>query len=182
MTSKTAAIRYARALFDVALREHGDLARVDQEMAGVNALLDREPALKKVMLNPAVPVPRKRAAMAELTTLAGTSPIVSKLLALLAERDRLVILPDLAAAFRDRLNAHRNIVRAQITTATSLPDVQAKAIEQRLAAATGRTVTMETRVDPGILGGLVARVGGTVYDGSIARQLEKMKQRLIANA
>lgn len=181
MTSKTAAIRYARALFDVARAENADLDRIEQELAGFNDLFDRQPALKKVMLNPAVPVPRKQAAMMKLTTLASTSPMVTKLLALLAERDRLIILPDLATAFRDRLNAHRRIVRAEITTATPLPPAQAQAIEQRLATVTGQHVTMNTKVDSGIIGGLVARVGGTVYDASITRQLEKMKQRLVEN-
>jgi F-type H+-transporting ATPase subunit delta len=179
MTSKSAAIRYARALFDVALAEKSDLDRVTQELAGVNDLFERQPTLRKVMLNPAVPVPRKRAAMTELTTIAKTSPMVTKLLQLLAERDRLIILPDLALAFRDRLNAHRKVVRAEVTTATPLPTDKAQVIETRLAQVTGRTVQMSTKVDPRIIGGLVAKVGSTVYDASVTRQLEKMKQRLV---
>lgn len=179
MTSKTAAIRYARALFDVALAEKGDLERAEQELVGLNDLFAREPILQKVMLNPAVPVPRKRAAMTELTMQAKTSPMVGKLLVLLAERDRLSILPDLAVAFRDRLNTHRKVVRAEITTAAPLLPAQAQAIEERLAAVTGKKVTMTTKVEPAIIGGLVAKVGSTVYDASITRQLEKMKQRLV---
>jgi F-type H+-transporting ATPase subunit delta len=179
MTSKTAAIRYARALFDVALHEKADLERIEQELAGITALFDREPALKKVMLNPAVPVPRKRAAMIDLTTAAQTSPMVAKLLALLAERDRLIILPDLAVAFRDRVNAHRKIVRAEITTAAPLAPAQTQGIQQRLAEVTGRVVNIDAKVDPQIIGGLVAKVGTTVYDASITRQLEKMRQRLV---
>jgi F-type H+-transporting ATPase subunit delta len=178
MTSKTAAIRYARALFDVARQEHADLAAIERELAGVTDLFEREPTLKKVLLNPAVPVPRKRAAMIELTGLARTSSILGKLLVLLAERDRLILLPDLLASYRQRLADHLKVVRAEVTTATPLPAQQADAIGRRLAAVTGRTVTIETRVDPAIIGGLVARVGGTVYDASVTRQLEKMKQRL----
>jgi len=178
MTSKTAAIRYARALFDVARQEKADLDRIEQELAGVNALFDRNPGLKKVLLNPAVPVPRKRAAMVELTTRAGTSPIVAKLLALLAERDRLIILPDLLASYRERMLDYQKIVRAEVTTAVPLSGDHAQAIEQRLAQATGRTVTLKASVDPRIIGGLVAKVGSTVYDASVTRQLEKMRQRL----
>ena len=181
MTSKTAAIRYARALFDVALHEQADLERIDRELAAFTDLFEREADLKKVMLNPAVPVPRKRAAMVALTDAAQTTPMLGKMLALLAERDRLIILPDLAASFRDRLNTHRRVVRAEITTATPLDPAQRQAIQQRLAAITGRVVNMETRIDPAIIGGLVARVGSTVYDGSVTTQLARMRQKLVEN-
>src|SRR5262249_61843716 len=118
MTSKTAAIRYARALFDVARQEQIDLERIERELAAFNDLFTQHPELKKVLLNPAVPVPRKRAALVELTTRARTSSIVSKLLALLAERDRLILLPELVASYRERLLDYRKIVRAEVTTAT----------------------------------------------------------------
>jgi len=95
------------------------------------------------------------------------------------ERDRLVLLPDLLDAYRERLLDHQKVVRAQVTTATALAPDRAKAIEQKLAQVTGRTVTLDTKIDPTIIGGVVARIGSTVYDGSITRQLEKMKQRLV---
>src|SRR5205085_9956446 len=113
----------------------------------------------KVLLNPAVPVPRKRAAMAELTKRADLSPILGKLLMLLADRDRLVLLPDLLAAYRERLLDHLHIVRAEVTTAVALPASRAKAVERSLAHVTGREVVLETRIDPAIIGGVVARVG-----------------------
>ena len=181
MTNKTAASRYARALFDVAVHEKANLEQIEQELAGFVRLLDDQPALKKVLLNPAVPVPRKRAAMVALTSQAKTSPIVAKLLAMLAERDRLVILPDLLASYRERLLDYRKIVRAEITTAADLPADTARGIERRLAELTGRGVSLQTRVDPAIVGGLVVKVGSTVYDGSVTRQLQRMKQRLYEN-
>jgi F-type H+-transporting ATPase subunit delta len=178
MTTRTAAIRYARALFEVAVREQADLDRIERELAGFVALFDEHATLKKVLLNPAVPVPRKRAAVADLTARADVAPILAKLLTLLAERDRMIVLPDLLAAYRERLLDYRKVVRAQLTTALPLGDGEAQAIEQRLARVTGRTVTLSTTVDPSIIGGLVAKVGSTVYDASVTRQLEKMKQRL----
>jgi F-type H+-transporting ATPase subunit delta len=178
MTSKTAAIRYARALFDVALHENADLEGAERVLVDFNELFEQYPELKKVLLNPAVPVPRKRAAMVELTTRAQTPPILAKLLVLLAERDRLVVLPDLLASYRQRLMNHRKVVRADVTTATPLADVRMRTITDRLAQVTGRTVVLETRVDPAIIGGLVARVGSVVYDASLTRQLQRMKERL----
>jgi F-type H+-transporting ATPase subunit delta len=178
MTNKTAALRYARALMDVAIKERVDLEGVERDLAAFAGLFTEHPTLEKVLLNPAVPVPRKRAAVDEITARMQPLPIVAKLLALLAERDRLVLVPDLLASYRDRLLAHRNVVRAELTTATPLDDGRTAAIEQKLAAATGRTISLQTRIDPAIIGGVIARIGSTVYDGSVTRQLEKMKETL----
>jgi F-type H+-transporting ATPase subunit delta len=153
---------------------------IEVELAGFAALFTEHPALEKVLLNPAVPVQRKHATVAELATRAKLSPVLAKLLLLLAERDRLVLLPDLLAAYREWLLDHLKVVRAEVTTAVALPADRAKAVQQSLATLTGRTVTLDTRVDPGIIGGVVARIGSTVYDGSVTTQLQKMKQRLTA--
>jgi F-type H+-transporting ATPase subunit delta len=182
VTNKTAALRYARAVLEVGIKEQADLEGLERDLAAFAGLLSDHPALAKVLLNPAVPVPRKRAAVVELTTRMQPAAIVGKLLAMLAERDRLVLLPDLLASYRDLLLAHRNVVRAELTTAIPLDPSRAAAIEQQLARATGRTVTLQTRTDPAIIGGLVARIGSTVYDGSVTRQLEKMKERLTEGA
>jgi F-type H+-transporting ATPase subunit delta len=179
MTRKTAATRYARALLDVALKEHADLDRIDQDLSQFTDLIRQHPALSRVLLNPAVPVPRKRAAVAELAARAQVSGIVAKLLTLLAERDRLVLLPDLLASYRDRMLAYRKVVRAEVTTAAPLAPERTRQIHQSLAGVTGREVTLETRVDPSIIGGVVARIGSVVYDASVTRQLEKMKERLV---
>jgi F-type H+-transporting ATPase subunit delta len=179
VTNKTAAIRYARALLDVAVKEKADLEQIENELSQFADLFTQYPLLEKVLLNPAVPVPRKRAAVTDILAQAKFMPIVSKLLALLADRDRLVLVPDLLSAYRDRLLDFRGVVRAEVTTAAALEQPRADAIQKGLAALTGRTVLLATKVDPAIIGGLIARIGSTVYDGSVTRQLEKMKQRLV---
>jgi F-type H+-transporting ATPase subunit delta len=179
VTNKTAAIRYARALLDVAVKEKADLELIENELTQFADLFNQYPLLEKVLLNPAVPVPRKRAAVADLLAQAKLTPIVSKLLALLADRDRLVLVPDLLKAYSDRLLDHRGVVRAEVTTALALDPRCAEAISQGLASLTGRTVLLATKIDPSIVGGLIARIGSTVYDGSVTRQLEKMKERLV---
>ena len=178
MTNKTAAIRYARALLDVAVKEQADLELIENELTQFADLFTQYPLLQKVLLNPAVPVPRKRAAVSDLLAKAKFTPIVSKLLALLTDRDRLILVKDLLAAYSDRLLDHRGVVRAEVTTAVALDASRAEAIRKGLATLTGRTVMLATNVDPSIIGGLVARIGSTVYDGSVTRQLEKMKERL----
>ena len=179
MTSKAAAIRYARALFDVAVKEQIGLEAIETQLAAFASLFDEHPPLAKVLLNPAVPAVRKGLAVAELTSKLGTPPVVAKLLALLAQRDRLALVPELLSAYRARLLVHQNVVRAEVTTATPISDERTREIERRLAHVTGKTVTVSARVDPSILGGVVARIGGTVYDASITHQLEKMRTRLV---
>jgi F-type H+-transporting ATPase subunit delta len=179
MTNRTAATRYARALLDVAIKEKGDLQSIESQLAEFVDLFKRHPTLEKVMLNPAVPVPRKRAAIAELIQRAKLTPVLAKLIALVADRDRLVLLPDLLAAYRERLLDHLQVIRADVTTASALPADRAEAVERSLARKTGRAVTVATRVDPTIIGGVVARIGSTVYDGSVTRQLQRMKERLV---
>jgi F-type H+-transporting ATPase subunit delta len=189
MTNRTAANRYARAILEVAVKEaqgvggasavSETLQRIAQELAAFAELFNQHPTLEKVLLNPAVPVPQKRAAVIALTDRAQVLPIVAKLLVVLAERDRLVLVPDLLAQFRERLLDYQNVVRAQVTTAMPLGTDRAKAIEASLARVTGRTVRLATAVDPAIIGGVVARIGSTIYDGSVTRQLQKMKARLV---
>jgi F-type H+-transporting ATPase subunit delta len=181
VTSKTAATRYARALFDVALKEKSDLQQIEEQLAGFVELFSLHPSLAKVLLNPAVPVTRKRAAVTALTTRLQVAPVLAKLLVLLAERDRLIVLTDLLGSYRERLLDHQQVVRAEVTTAVPLSSNQAQEIERRLAQVTGKKVTVNSRVDPGIIGGVVARLGGTVYDASITRQLEKVRARLVGN-
>lgn len=178
MTNRTAANRYARALFEVAQKEKVDLAEIERQLAAFTNLLTEHATLEKVLLNPAVPAPRKRAAVTELATRTKMPPVLAKLLALLADRDRLILLPDLLAAYRARLLDHQKVVRAEITTAVPLTPDRAGAIERSLAKVTGRTVTLATRVDPSLIGGIVARVGGTVYDASVTTQLQKMRRQL----
>ena len=100
------------------------------------------------------------------------------MLLILAERDRLDILPDLVSVYRERVLEYQKVVQAEVTTAEPLAPGRLEQLQQRLGAAMGRTVTLTTRVDPALIGGMVTRIGGTVYDGSVATQLAALRQRL----
>src|SRR5215207_9787307 len=142
MTNRIAANRYARALLDVALKEAVDVAQVEAELGAIVDLFQHNQTLQKVLLNPAVPAPRKQSAVAEIARQAGLLDVVRKLLTLLAERDRLIILPELLAAFRDRLMEHQQVVRAEVTTTVALEPERLETIHRRLAEVTGRTVNL----------------------------------------
>lgn len=177
MTNTLAAARYGRALFDVALKET-DPQAVERELAAFVGMVQGHDLLGKVLVNPAIPASRKRALVAELSAQAGLSPITSKLLGLLAERDRLVLLADVLEEYRRRLLDHQQVVRAAVTTAVPLAADRVSALGQAFTRVTGRQVQVTTSVDPALIGGVVARIGSVVYDGSVRRQLERIREAL----
>lgn len=180
MSNRSSAVRYAKALFDVTLKE-GGLEQAERDLSAFADLFEQNDELRKALVNPAVPVTAKRNVLQQLVSRLGLQGPPAKLLALLADRDRLELIPDLAGAYRERLMEHQQIVLAEIVTAMPVGGDRVAAMQKRLAEVTGRTVTMTTRVDPGIVGGVVAHIGSTVYDGSVATQLAKIKDRLVEN-
>jgi F-type H+-transporting ATPase subunit delta len=179
MTTRASAARYARALLDVIIKENGNPEQVEQELTTIADVIARHPELQRALTNPAVPVTGKRGVMRELVSRVRASSPVTKLMLMLADRDRLGLLPDLVAVYRERLMEHRQVVRAEVTTAMPLSPDRAAQLEKRLAEVTGRRVTMTATVDPALIGGIVTRIGSTVYDGSIATHLAAMKQKLV---
>jgi F-type H+-transporting ATPase subunit delta len=102
--------------------------------------------------------------------------VLQKTLQMLASRDRIALLPDLLEAYRSRLLVHQKVVRADITSAVALPADRVQKLQQELAALTGRTVVMTSATDPAIIGGVVAQIGSTVYDGSIRRCARSLRK------
>ena len=177
MTTRGAATRYARALLDVATSESAP-ERAEQDLARFAALLAAHPELQRVLASPAVPASRKRALTDALLARLEMSGPAAKLLRLLADRDRLALVPELLTVYRERLLDYQRVIRAELTTAEPLAADQQARLQERLARATGRQVTLSTRVDPTIIGGVVAKIGTVVYDGSLSTQLSKMRERL----
>ena len=184
MTGRAAASRYARALFDVVRQESGgrdgELEKVGQDLSAFVDVVTTHEGLWRVLSNPAIPAAKKRAVVEQLLARAsGMSRVLVRLVLLMATRDRLLLLPDLSAAYRDRLMDYQQVVRAEVTTAIPLPPDRVQTLQHSLARATGRRVHLGTRVDPSIIGGAVARIGSTVYDGSVTTQLDRLKRKLV---
>ena len=177
MSSRASAARYARALLDVVVKE-GNPEQVEQELTAFAGLVGGHAELQNALRNPAVPATAKRAVVGTLLSRTAASPPLAKLILMLADRDRLSLLAEVAAVYRERLMEHRQIVRAEVTTAAPLAPERLAQLQQRLAEATGHTVTMTAHVDPALIGGAITRVGSVVYDGSIATQLQKIRERL----
>ena len=182
MSARSIARRYGRALFDVAQRADA-IDQVGRDLADVSGAVSGHEQLARVLSSPAIPVPVKRAIVGALLESARElSPLVGRLLGLLADRGRLGILSEVAAAYADRVMDHARVTHAVVVSAAPLGDERRTALAAALGRATGRQVTMRESVDPALIGGLVARVGGTIFDGSVARQLERLHERLRAQA
>jgi F-type H+-transporting ATPase subunit delta len=179
MSSRASASRYARALFDVA--DPASRGAIDEELTGVSRLFVEQAELQAVFASPSVPPAVKRSIVQTVVQRAAVSQPVAKLLALLAERDRLGLLADIAAMFHERMLEQQNVLQAEVTTAAPLGAEEQQALQARLSAATSKQVTITSRVDPAIIGGIVTRIGSTVYDGSLANQLARIRERLSAN-
>jgi len=179
MSLRTSANRYAKALFDVALEEKADLDRIDKDLSEMTEILRENTELMSAVDWANVPDAARRAVMENVLDKIGVAAPVKKLLVLLTEQRKLVYLKDLAEAYRERLLAHQNIVRAEVTSAAPLSPEKTQALAASLSAITGKKVEISASVDPELLGGVVARIGSTVYDGSVRTQLKRMRQELV---
>jgi F-type H+-transporting ATPase subunit delta len=174
---RSSAARYAKALLDVS-RQEGDPQAAERELDAFVSLATGHEQLARVFANPAIPAQRKVALVEALSARVGSGPIVRKLLVLLAGRDRLVLLSHLLEEYRRRLLDFQNVISAEVTSAVPLPAGAAEALGRAIEQRTGRRVSMTGGVDRTLIGGVVTRIGSVVYDGSVKRQLEKIKDAL----
>ncbi len=177
MPASASARRYASAAFDVASAT-GDYDMWLSTLQGFARILQM-PSARIIFTSPAVPTPEKRAAIDRL--LPNASPMVRNFFHILAERDRLAQVPGIAEALRDLINQHRGIITAEVTTAVALDAEMRRLVAERLATYLNRTpdkVTISSRVDPAIIGGVVARVGDRLIDDSVRGRLERLRRTL----
>jgi len=181
MSDRTSASRYAKALFEVVLKEE-NIDRADKDLEAFLALFEEYADLREALTNPVLPINAKRGVIKQLIDRLKPIAPVARLLNLLTDRNRFNLFPDLVDVYQKQLMDHRNVVQAELITAMPLSDKQAAQLEQRFSKATGHTVTMNRKVDESILGGAIARLGNTVYDASIANQLVRIRERLVAES
>ena len=182
MTSRAIARRYAAALFDV-VRKDADVDRALRELEAIKAAIIGHERLRKVLESPGVPMATKRTILeAIVRSLGDVSPQVVRLIGLLGERDRLTMVAEVADAFAERVMQAKRIVPAEVVTAVPLADDSRAALVAALGRAAGAQVTITERVDPSIVGGVVAKVGSVVFDGSVTTQLARMRQKLVAQS
>jgi F-type H+-transporting ATPase subunit delta len=169
--------RYAKALFGLAL-EKGRIEPWSEGLLALARSIDASAELRDVLQNPAYTREVRAAVVARLAQGLALEAEPAALVSLLADRDRLAGVGAIAAAFRELADVELGRLRARVTSAVPLDDAAVHAIAEKLSAATQKKVLVERAVDPAILGGVVAQVGSTVYDGSLRTQLEDLRSTL----
>jgi F-type H+-transporting ATPase subunit delta len=172
----SAARRYARALLDVAIGK-GDPRAVERDLAAVRADLAASPELRGALANPALSAERKKALVSAVWA-GRSSELVGRLLALLTDRDRLDLVPLIVENYRLLVLAHEDVAPAQVVSAVTLDGEQLAAIEAVLRKATGTRVEVEASVDAELLGGVLVKLGGRHYDGSVRGRLKALRASL----
>ena len=172
-----AATRYARALMDVLYPEKAD-AGLEQLQRFVS-LLNDQPDARRFLENPTIPGERRKALVKEVRAALGFDQRVGNFIAILIDKNRLPLLDKIIDAYQKQLDDRLGIARAVVTAAHPLDPLQQKELELKLEALTGKQVRMEMAVDRSLIGGVVAQVGSTIYDGSVRTQLEALRSRLM---
>lgn len=178
MISRTVARRYALAIFELA-DEAGDFERIGKQLHAVVDLLAGHRELQSIYQNPAVSPNSKLAIFEELEPDLELDKLSANFIRLLIRKGRIHYLEAIVEEYDELERERRGIVVAEVKTARALAAARLQELRGRLAEATGKEIDMRTSEDTEILGGFVARIGGTVYDGSVEHQLQKLRKRLV---
>ena len=177
MASASAARRYAKALFEIA-REDGRVDAIRGELRGLGQLLEENEDLSAVLFRPLHPAPQRRAVLDGVVEKLQASPVLRSFYSFLIDQRRLVDLATIEAEFGRLADVAAGLVVAKVRTASALTDEQQARLQRALSARTGTMVTLEIELDADLLGGLVAQVGDTVFDGSLRTQLGQLRAGL----
>ncbi len=182
MTDRTASIsgvaqRYASALFELA-RDDSALEGVEADLQALRGLLNDSADLRRLVASPVFSAEEQERAIGAVADRAGITGLAGNLVRLIARNRRLFTLPDIIKGFQAMLAAHRGEITADVISARPLSDAQTAALKAAMKASLGKDVTIDSRVDPAILGGLIVKVGSRMIDSSVRTKLNIMKSRL----
>ena len=170
------ASRYAKALLDVLYPARAEMGR--EQLVKFSALLEREAEARLVLENPTLSAEKRKGLLNKIGDVLALDPPIRNFLGLLIEKNRLDALNEIVSTYESLLDERLGVVRARVTSALELDTGQREKVAAKLQALTGKKVRMDVSVDPSLIGGLVAQVGSTIYDGSIRQQLQAFRNSL----
>jgi len=170
--------RYSRALADVVAKT-GDYRTVLQELADFAAAYRSSPELREVCDTPALPLGGKLAVIEALTKRLGSSHVTLNFLRVLASHYRMALIEHVVESFRNIANERLGVVQVKISTAADLSKEEQELLRSRFSELTRKQTEIEFHLDHDLVGGIVAQIGSTVYDGSIRGRLERIRERLM---
>jgi len=177
MSVQTVALRYASALADVVL-ERGEAREVQEELLAWEKMFHANPMLEEVFRNPTIALDKKRAVLNRLIERAKPRPTTANFLKVLLQNQRLTELGEIDRKFAELLDVRAGMVAATVTTARAVPENSQQKLQAKLLTLTGKKVRINFMTDPELIGGLVTRIGSTVYDGSVRNHLQMIKTKM----
>ena len=177
MSVQTVARRYASALADVVL-ERGEAREVQEELLAWEQMLQSSSNLQEVFRNPTIALDDKRAVLNKLIARAKPGPSTTNFLKVLLQNQRLTELSEINRKFAEILDQRAGMVAAIVTTARTVPETAQAQLHTKLLSLTGKKVRIDFATDPDLIGGLVTRIGSTVYDGSVRNHLQMIKEKM----
>ena len=184
MTLSAVSARYANAFADVVTAPGSPLSpqQAVSELRAFESVFASSIELRNALITPAVPAARKRAVVGRIADELGLSRLTRNFLFVLVDHRRIGSLSGIFQNFEKILDERLGFARAEVISAREVTGTQREALSQELERLTGKRVRMRLRVDESLIGGVVARIGSTVYDGSVRGQLESMGRRLGAES
>lgn len=183
MTSAVSS-RYARALADIVLAPGSalDPRHAIDQLKAVESVMQESPELRHALSSPAVRPAQKHSVIDDLAGPLGISRLTRNFLFVLVDHHRMGLLGEIREAFETEIDERLGFVRAEVSSARELNREQTAALEAGLTRVAGKQVRARFHVDPSLIGGVVARIGSTVYDGSIKGQLENLRRHIVQEA
>jgi F-type H+-transporting ATPase subunit delta len=175
------ATRYARALADIAFSPGGPVSprQALDELKTFAELIDASPEFKTILLSPAASAPKKRNLIARFAKQLSVSKTICNFLFVVIDHRRIAMLGDIRQALEAQIDERSGVVSAEIKSARKLEQGEELAIEGALLRLTGKHIRSQYAVDPDLIGGVTARVGSQMFDGSVRGQLAGMRRKLI---
>jgi F-type H+-transporting ATPase subunit delta len=177
MSVQTVARRYSSALADVVL-ERGESSEVQKELLVWEQMLQSSANLQEVFRNPTIGLDQKRAVLNKLIERARPTTITTNFLKVLLQNQRLTDLGEINRKFAEILDERGGMVAATVTTAQAVPESAQRQLQTKLLTLTGKKVRINFAIDSDLIGGLVTRIGSTVYDGSVRNHLQLIKEKM----